>query len=123
MEMSLKFFNFLLIFSTITKTASCYCYCTTDLCPKRTHTLCKYLVVVIFSELCFPLYYFFSKNISENCKNYKKIPLTNRLKQYIVDIHNEIRNHVASGLETKGAISNLPPAANMALLVKYDNFI
>ncbi|XP_023312119.1 venom allergen 3-like [Anoplophora glabripennis] len=35
---------------------------------------------------------------------------------YILDIHNDIRNHVASGQESRGALGNQPPAADMFLL-------
>jgi hypothetical protein len=38
-------------------------------------------------------------------------------KQYILDLHNNIRRRVAKGLETRGNPGPQPPAANMRKLV------
>lgn len=42
---------------------------------------------------------------------------------YILDVHNDIRNHVASGQESRGALGNQPPAADMFLLVSFPRFV
>ncbi|CAG9822616.1 unnamed protein product [Phaedon cochleariae] len=73
-------------------------YC--KMCENRTHTLCQY-----------------EKGPGTSCFDYHKIDLTDQLKNYIVDIHNDIRNHVASGHELKGRLGSQPPASNMNQLV------
>ncbi|CAG9838046.1 unnamed protein product [Diabrotica balteata] len=70
-------------------------YC--SLCENRSHTLCLYP----------------NSGPGPNCLEYKKVSLSSEEKQYIVEIHNDIRNFVASGFEKQGKLGGLPPAANM----------
>ncbi|CAH1965723.1 unnamed protein product [Acanthoscelides obtectus] len=58
----------------------------------------------------------FQKGPSKACVDYKTLNLSEDLKEYIVSIHNDIRNHVASGQETKGGLGRQPSAANMNML-------
>nr|CAH7722839.1 unnamed protein product [Callosobruchus chinensis] len=58
----------------------------------------------------------FQEGPSKACIEYKTVNLTEDLKEYIVSIHNDIRNHVASGQETKGGLGRQPSAANMNIL-------
>ncbi|XP_076251533.1 venom allergen 3-like [Rhynchophorus ferrugineus] len=72
-------------------------YC--KICKKGTHTLCKY-----------------QEGPSSKCTRYRKTDLSKSTKKYILDVHNDIRNHIASGQETKGALGRQPSAANMNIL-------
>ncbi|CAG9771737.1 unnamed protein product [Ceutorhynchus assimilis] len=76
-------------------------YC--KLCKKGTHTLCLY-----------------KEGPSDDCLEYTKPEMTTSLKKYIVDIHNDIRNHIASGQETRGILGRQPAASNMHIL-QWDN--
>ncbi|XP_057668227.1 venom allergen 3-like isoform X2 [Diorhabda carinulata] len=73
-------------------------YC--SLCENGFHTMCLYP----------------RDGPGPSCLDYRKVEFTQYQKMYIVDIHNDIRNHVASGLETKGKLGNQPPATNMLQL-------
>ncbi|KAJ8977691.1 hypothetical protein NQ317_005423 [Molorchus minor] len=75
-------------------------YC--SICENGTHTMCRY------------------KGRAPDCPGYRRPELTAADKKYILDIHNDIRNHVASGLEARGAIGSQPPAADM-LALEWDN--
>ncbi|KAJ8967919.1 hypothetical protein NQ314_002578, partial [Rhamnusium bicolor] len=57
---------------------------------------------------------------AQTCIDYKKVELTSGDKKYIVNIHNDIRNHVASGQESRGTLGSQPPAADMYML-QWDN--
>uniref|UniRef100_Q05108 Venom allergen 5 n=1 Tax=Dolichovespula arenaria TaxID=7442 RepID=VA5_DOLAR len=78
-------------------------YC--KICPKGTHTLCKY-----------------GTSMKPNCggKIVKSYGVTNDEKNEIVKRHNEFRQKVAQGLETRGNPGPQPPAKNMNLLVWND---
>ncbi|XP_050297342.1 venom allergen 3-like isoform X2 [Anthonomus grandis grandis] len=77
-------------------------YC--KICKKGlSHTLCRY-----------------KEGPADACVEYKKPEISSSVKKYIVDIHNDIRNHVASGQETRGALGRQPSASNMNLL-QWDN--
>ncbi|CAG9858224.1 unnamed protein product [Phyllotreta striolata] len=71
-------------------------YC--SVCPDGKHTMCLYT------------------ETSPSCLNFKRIAFNDHFKQYIVDVHNDIRNHIASGLELKGKLGKQPPAANMLMM-------
>ncbi|KAJ8914607.1 hypothetical protein NQ315_017312 [Exocentrus adspersus] len=77
--------------------ASAVDYC--KLCDNGAHTMCQFKEIPAL-----------------NCIDHTKLALTPVEKRYILDIHNDIRNHVASGQETKGVLGNQPPAADMLLL-------
>ncbi|KAG5879659.1 hypothetical protein JTB14_021462 [Gonioctena quinquepunctata] len=59
----------------------------------------------------------FEEGPAQECLDYKRIDISDYLKKYIVEIHNDIRNHVASGKETKGRLGGQPSAADMVQLV------
>ncbi|KAL1505875.1 hypothetical protein ABEB36_005332 [Hypothenemus hampei] len=92
-----------LIFCAILLIQSAYAneYC--KLCKKGTHTLCKY-----------------KEGPSVNCIEYKRPELSSSAKKYIVNIHNDIRDHIASGQETRGPLGRQPAASNMNIL-QWDN--
>ncbi|XP_028144858.1 venom allergen 3-like isoform X2 [Diabrotica virgifera virgifera] len=88
-----KMFRFIMLLRIVYSVVAVdYC----SLCDNGSHTLCLYP----------------KDGPGPNCLEYKKVSLSSDEKQYIVDLHNDIRNFVASG-ETKGKLGVLPPAANM----------
>ncbi|CAG9768596.1 unnamed protein product [Ceutorhynchus assimilis] len=89
--------NILIISISLFNPHLAFDYC--ELCKQGTHTICRY-----------------KEGPSENCMEYKKPEVTSKVKKYIVDIHNDIRNHVASGQETRGTLGRQPTASNMNIL-------
>ncbi|XP_074030385.1 venom allergen 3 isoform X3 [Leptinotarsa decemlineata] len=89
---------FLIQLIIVFQVASATDYC--KICENGTHTMCL-----------------FNEGPGPNCLDYKKIEITDQMKKSIVDIHNDIRNHVASGRETRGRLGGQPPAADMSQLV------
>ncbi|KAH1027830.1 hypothetical protein HUJ05_001266, partial [Dendroctonus ponderosae] len=92
MQYSVKRFILLSIFLFDVIIATDYC----KICKKGTHTLCRY-----------------KEGPSDGCTEYKKPEFTTSVKKYIIDVHNDIRNHIASGQEIRGPLGRQPAAANM----------
>ncbi|KAH0956112.1 hypothetical protein HN011_000835 [Eciton burchellii] len=72
-------------------------YCNLTSCKMRSHTMCKYP----------------SSKPAPACINWKDSGLTNDEKARAVKKHNELRQKVASGKETRGLNGPQPPAAFM----------
>ncbi|XP_020284652.1 venom allergen 3-like [Pseudomyrmex gracilis] len=79
-------------------------YCNLQSCKPNIHTMCKYK----------------SNNLGSACVNHSDRGLTNKEKNAIVNKHNEFRQRVASGKETRGNPGPQPPAASMPNL-SWDN--
>ncbi|XP_058802573.1 uncharacterized protein LOC131670725 [Phymastichus coffea] len=79
-------------------------YCRIVSCGKQPHIACV----------------FTSTRLSSDCKRIIKSGLTYEEKKKIVDLHNEYRQKVASGKETRGSPGPQPPAKNMTY-VEWDD--
>ncbi|XP_031786448.1 uncharacterized protein LOC100680164 [Nasonia vitripennis] len=75
-------------------------YCKLRTCRGLPHTACTYSSAL-------------SSFFSGRSKNIIKSGLTNEEKQKVVDLHNELRQKVAKGQETKGSPGPQPPAKHM----------
>ncbi|XP_046416364.1 venom allergen 5-like [Neodiprion fabricii] len=79
-------------------------YCTISTCGTQRHTLCLYP----------------NSGPSSLCRNYDPAPLSSDEKAEIVAHHNQLRQRVASGQETRGRPGPQPPASDMKEL-KWDD--
>ncbi|EZA55693.1 Venom allergen [Ooceraea biroi] len=94
-----RFFNLLslAVLAGVFISANAVNYCNLASCRGKMHTMCAYT----------------SSAPGPNCQQAHDAGLTNSEKDLIVRKHNELRQRVASGQETRGSPGPQPPASNM----------
>lgn len=57
------------------------------------------------------------QKISKNCLEYERIPMTPKLRQHVLHVHNKIRNRAATGSDRAKFQKQFPTASNMLEMV------